>query len=606
MKRDRLLQRLLVAAASVAVFAPALTADFVGWDDPEFIVNNPAVARLDLAHLKAMATSTLGGVWIPLSWLSLAADRALWGLEPAGYHLTSLLLHACAAVLFLECARALLEDDAWAPTLAALFFAVHPLRVETVVWLAERKGVLSGALWLGAMLAHLRGRRLTAASLLALSLATKPNGLAFPLVAWLADRGRGEDRPLRWYAPYAALAAAALAATFLAGRHASASLHAEPPLYTAGQALYGLFYYPWKTLWPSGLGPYHGPRPWFGRADWRLVALAAAAVGVFAALRRSRRASALGGAYAVAAAPTLGVAQHGIRFAAAERFSYLPCLPFALAFGALLSRTAARRALAAVWLAALAAAAWRQAAVYRDSETLWSTAFAREPSPVALSNLGATRFRAGREKEGAALLAAAVEGDPVLPIPHEQLGAALSRMGREDEARAAWRRGLKASPSPETTAMLGASLARDAATRDEGIALLQRAVRWSERAAWRADLGDALLAAGRSDEAARAYEAALELDPSLGRASVNLGVIALRSGRHDEALRRLKAGLYDPRSRRAALGSWAGVLVNQGNERARAGRLKEAASYYRAALRKDPASVEARANLRAVEGATGR
>ena len=99
---DRALLRLLVLAATLAAFAPCLSAGFTGWDDKLFILDNAAIRGLSPAHLRAMAGPFLGGVWIPLTWLSYALDRSLWGVEPAGYHLTSLLLHAAAALLFYE------------------------------------------------------------------------------------------------------------------------------------------------------------------------------------------------------------------------------------------------------------------------------------------------------------------------------------------------------------------------------------------------------------------------------------------------------------------------------------------------------------------------
>ena len=156
---DRALLRLLVLAATLAAFAPCLSAGFVSWDDRLFVLDNPAIRGLDAAHLRVMAGSLLGSVWIPLTWLSYALDYAAWGVEHAGYHLTNLLLHAASAVLFYEICLFLFEpklkkNAAVAAALAALFFAIHPLRVESVVWAAELKDVLSTFWLLLALLAY--------------------------------------------------------------------------------------------------------------------------------------------------------------------------------------------------------------------------------------------------------------------------------------------------------------------------------------------------------------------------------------------------------------------------------------------------------------------
>ncbi len=633
---DRALRRLLVASAVLAAFAPALTAGFIGWDDKPFIVDNPAIRGLDLEHLRLMARCVIGGVWIPLTWLSLAVDQSLWGLDPGGYHLTNLLLHAASALLFYEVCVFLLGEDGWAPALAALFFAVHPLRAESVAWTAERKGVLSGALWLAAALAHLRSEtarrpaflRTAAIAAYALSLAAKPNGLTFPLVMLAADAARRRRPDLKLYAPYFALSAAAFAATAWASRQTEAFTAFRPAgaASAAGQALYGLLFYPWKTLWPSELAPYYPPLPWFGSWSWQLAACAAAVAAACGLLRRSRAAAGLAACYAAALLPTLGLVGHGIAYSAADRFSYLPCLALAIPFGALLARSPARRAVAAAWLAALGIATWRQCSVWQDPVSLWSAAARNAPSAMADGNLGGFLVKAGRIEEGVAFLRSSVERDPGRPIAHEALGSALSLAGREGQARAAWRAGLSEAPSAETAALLGASLARVGGRGAvEGAKLLADAVaRSPARAGWRADLGDALKRSGKEADAAREYQAALSLDPTLGRAHNNLGLLLEKAGDEDAALAHYRAALSDPGTRAEAHHNWGNIRlgegatgkaerhyreavrldprlfqsrVNLGNILVRRGRFAEAAALYREALKTEPRSVEARANL---------
>ncbi|MBI2789002.1 MAG: tetratricopeptide repeat protein [Elusimicrobia bacterium] len=627
---------LLVAAAPLAAFAPVLSNGFVSYEDRFYILDNPLIRGLGPDALRAMLTATRGGLWQPLSWLSLAVDRSLWGTEAAGFHLTSLLLHAGTSVLFyLVCLR-LLDGRRTAALLAALFFAVHPLRVESVAWASERKGLLSGFLFMAAVLAHLSGRGRTALAAFAASLAAKASALSLPpllvvLDAWTARR-RPTRKTLLALAPFFAVAAGALALAVLAGR-ASGTI-VGPEHYggarRASHVLYGLLFYPAKTLWPGNLSPFYPEPAWFAGRSWQLFACLAVLLAAAAALWRTRRSypavAAAFAAYAVMALPTAGFMHQGQFHAACDRYSYLSCLGFAVLFGAALGRGRARVLLAAAWLAALGSVSWRQCGVWRDSATLWSAASDRAPGLLARGELGAALLDAGETAEGIILLRAAIE-DPAAPATvYVNLGAALANQGREAEARRVWRRGLAVAPSAELGALLGASLAGSdirTATRLLEAALLAE----PRRASWRVDLGDALARAGRGADARRQYDAALALEPGLGRAHNNLGLLLARGGETDSAVVHYRAALRDPASRveahhnlgnahaaagrereaerhyRAALRldpAFTRSQVNLGNALARRGSFREAAALYRAALRTDPRAIEARANLGAI------
>ncbi len=487
--------RLLVAAAAILPFLPSLRNGFVGWDDLAFVVDNPLIASP--ANLPAMLRSSLGGVWIPLSWLSLSVDRAVWGEGPFGFHLTSLLFHAAAALLFHECARLLMPKRPWAAVIAAAVFAAHPLRVETVAWAAERKGVLSGALALAACWAHLKDRPRAALAAFALSLAAKPNGAALPLALLSLDVLWLERKPSRgFYAAAFALSAAAVAATVLAGRGGPPP-NAVTPLWTAGKAAFGLLFYPWKTLWPAGLSAYYPPRAWFFSVPAVAAAWTAVAAAAFAA-RRSKAAWAAAAFYAAALLPMLGLAAHGVPHAAADRFSYLPCVALAVLIGAALDRGPALRALALAWIAALGAASWARCAAWKDPLSLWSAAAEAEPGPYADANLGALLVKDGRTEEGIARLRAAIAAEPRHVLAHEALGAALWNSGRKDEAEAAWRAGMESAPSKRTGELLA-------------MALVNR--------------GNVLGRAGKLREAAALYREALEKDRASFEARSNLDAV---------------------------------------------------------------------------------
>ena len=324
--------------------------------------------------------------------------------------------------------------------------------------------------------------------------------------------------------------------------------------------------------------------------------------------------------------PTAGLVQLGRPFAAADRFSYLPCLGFAVLFGAALANSRAGTAIAAAWLLALGSLSWRQCGVWRDSLALWTAASERAPGALALGDFGAALIEAGRREDGIARLRETIQDPAAASTVYVNLGEALRREGREASARDAWRRGLAAAPSAELSALLGASLTRDDIAA--GIALLRSAVLAEPGvASWRVDLGDALVLGGRGAAARREYDAALALEPALGRAHNNLGLLLEREGRRDEAVAHYRKALRDPAARAEAHHNWGNALlasgkardaerhyreavrleprlaraqVNLGNVLARRGDYAQAAALYRAALKTEPRSIEALANLRAV------
>jgi len=603
---------ILVGAAALAAFAPALSAGFVSWDDGVYVVDNPLIRGLGLERLRAMLTATRGGLWQPLTWLSFAVDHALWGLEPAGFHATNLLLHAASSILVYFIGLRLFGGRRVHAVFAALFFAVHPLRVESVAWVTERKGLLSGFFFLAAVLAHLTGRAWATAAALALALSAKATAVTLPFVLVILEiypLRRLPARPSRWFetryravwrplVPLFLLALVSFTVAVLVGKNTGiiSDKIQLGAAWRVDRMFYGLLFYPWKTLWPTDLSPYYPPRPWFGLGTWRSLfltgALCALVAAVASAARRLPALAAAFAVYAVTLLPVLGIVQQGLLYSAADRFTYLPSVGLAFLFGAAAGRGPRAGALALACLAALGAASWRQCAVWRDSQALWSAALARAPGPVARSNMGAYLVKAGRVDEGRTFLARALSEDPTQSLIYENLGVAARLQGREQEARECWRRGLAAAPSPELAALLGESLV--SASGPQGAAavmLLREAVAGDPgRATWRAHLGAALALAGEGAEAEIQYTAALAFDPGLGRARNNRGLLLESRGRGTEAEAEYRAALRDPSSRAEA-------NHNLGNARLRAGRLPEAEGRFREALRLDPGLVQSRVNL---------
>ena len=305
-----------IAAIAVAVFAPALQYGFILWDDDRNLLTNPSYRGLGWAQIRWAFTSAVMGHWIPVTWLTFGLDHTLWGMNAFGYHLTNVLLHAANAVLFYFLARRLLRHGlptvpAWAITLgasvAALFFAVHPLRVESVVWVTERRDVLSALFYLVTVLAYVKAcaadgpprRRWLLASIgaYALGLLSKSLIMSLPLVLLVLDvyplrRARGNwRRVVLEKIPYLALAvtAAVVSVLVVIAKLGLTSTSAYPPAARAAMALYSLAFYAWKTLLPLGLAPMYELPARVGLTSPRFLAAALVAVGASVGLVLARR-----------------------------------------------------------------------------------------------------------------------------------------------------------------------------------------------------------------------------------------------------------------------------------------------------------------------------
>ncbi|MBI5245786.1 MAG: hypothetical protein HY923_01285 [Elusimicrobia bacterium] len=370
-----------VAALTFLAFAGSLQNGFVNWDDRQALVYNEAWRGLGLANLRWMLTTGFLGHYQPLSWLSLGFDHVLWGGTPFGIHLTSLLLHCAAAVVAYFIALRLLKEPV-AAAAAALLFSLHPLRVESVVWAAQRRDPLSGLFFLATILCWLDGRRRAALACAFLSLSAKITGVTLPAILLLLDVywfKRDFRKSLLDKIPFAALSLLFLALNVWAQIDAAtmAPLAKVGWATRLGNSAYSFVFYLGKTIWPAGLSTlYYGG----GDADRLAVIIGAAAVALIAyGLTKPRLRPALAAAcafYAIALIPYLGLVKSG-RQIAADRYTYVACLPWALLIAAA-AKGRARAAVAAVLLA-LGAVTTHQTAVWHDSVSLWRQALKIEP-----------------------------------------------------------------------------------------------------------------------------------------------------------------------------------------------------------------------------------
>lgn len=503
---------LLPAALVLLAFSPALNNGFVSWDDPGNIVRNPWLGTA-AAWLESF-TSTHYGHFQPLAWLSLSLDKLVWGLDPFGYHLTALLLHAASAVVLALLLRDVTSgsgtDVTSAAVLAASLWAVHPLRVEAVAWATERRELLATLFLLLSMRAYAGGGRQTSFLFFTAAALSKVTATVFPFVLIAFDHWRGDRLRMKEKAPFFLVSFAILAlgvrAQYLSGT--AVPLEAFGVIERLSQALFAPGWYAWKTLWPVGLSPFVYVD---ARAEGaRFYPFAVLSVLLSVSLwfsRRRRSAVPLSAAVLLFLAPSMGFFKSGPQ-TAADRFVHMASLPLAVAAAFALARSARARLAAGLALLAFVPLTRAQNAVWKDSIALWTRAYESvpRPTPLVVQNLAAALREGGREDEAAALFARlaseapespaayAVRGDAAfeggdlaaaeslyaqalarnadLPQVRVNRGLALYRLGRHAEAEAEFARAAGQDPlSADAWHNLGLCRARrgDRAAADEAL-----------------------------------------------------------------------------------------------------------------------------------------
>ena len=539
---------LALALATVAAFLPVLSNSFIVYDDPIYITGNSHVLTGLTGENIAWAFTTFHAAnWHPLTWLSHLADAELFGAAPLGHHLVGLGLHALNAVLLFLVLRAA-TGAFWRSWLVAALFALHPLRVESVAWAAERKDLLSaslGFLTIGAWVRYARcprtGRYLAVLALFALGLMAKPMLVTLPFLLllldhWPLDRrvagAPGLVRSLREQGPLLALSAGSAAIT-LAAQKAGGAINAlalRNPEVRFSNAAAAVWAYLAKAFWPAGLSVFYPlqPLPW-----WRpALGLGAALLllGIAWRWRRNRPWLLTGSLwYLVALVPVLGIVQVGGQ-AMADRYTYLPLVGVAIILAWATAEVALRdrrfpRLVVPGWglvIVLLAALAMRQTFFWRDSFTLFGRSLAvTEDNWMAHLQLAYAHAAAGRRDEAARQYAAVLAIDPRSTEAAVNLGAFLLGQGRAEEALALFERAL---------------------AEESGNPVIHN------------NCGLALGARNRLSEAEAAYRRAIALDPGYWQARYNLGFLLQRLGRGGEAPAQFREALRlrppDPEVRR--------------------------------------------------------
>ncbi len=535
--RRRVLLLFLLAAATAAVFVPALGNRFVDFDDGSYVSKNQHIRHgLTPSFLRWAFTTFHAANWHPLTWISHAVDWSLFGSNPSGHHLTSVALHIAAVMLLFLVLSAQLGGT-WPAAMAALLFGIHPLHVESVAWVSERKDVLSGLFFmlsLGAYVRYLRhpgaGRYAVLSIALAMGLMSKPMLVTLPFVLLLLDYwplgrvgipGRGRRGEKTWLAvvgekaPLLLLSAASAAVTYVAQAKGGAVRTWEDfPVHNgAATALVAAAGYLTRTVLPTRLAFFY-PVP-DGGPPWSLVAVSAVALGLgsvlAAAAFRRRPWWTVGWCWFLGMlVPVIGFPVRVGSQAMADRYTYLPLLGIFVALGvACLGgpvRWPRRRKTAAlagggVLVAVLGVLAGRQVTVWRDSESLFRQAIAvTQGNWPAHNGLGTILAKRGLIDEAIAHYRTALAIDDRAPRPHFNLGYAMAIRGKWEDALVHYQDALR---------------------------LDGRYVRAYYRA------GIAYQRLGRLDEAEASFRRAWELEPDSVEIVHQLGLV--RAGKGDRA-----------------------------------------------------------------------
>ncbi len=605
-------------AITFVVFGQTLGHDFVNYDDNVYVYENPAVlGGLSLKGIIWAFTHNVNANWTPLTLISHMLDCQLYGTQAGGHHLTSVLLHmASVIVLFLVLKK--MTTALWRSAFVAAVFAIHPLHVESVAWIAERRDVLSGLffmLTLGAYVGYVRhprslGRYLMVVLMLALGLMSKPMLVTLPFVLLLLDywplkrftQPGGRLVPWRLIAekvPLLVLSGAACVATLFAQKEIIQSL---PLSLRIGNALVSYAAYLGQMIYPAGLAVYY-PHPGSSLALWKVITafilLLFISSGAIAA-RRKQPWFLFGWLwYLGMLVPAIGLIQSGLR-AQADRYTYLPQIGLYVlltwAAAELCAGWRHRRVvlggLSTVILAALMFCARTQTSYWRNSETLWThTVACTSGNFIGQINLGEALLKKGTVNEAIAHFQKALQTKPDYAEAHYNLGIALFQKGSVDEAITQFQKALQTKPGyAEAHYNLGIALFQKGSV-DEAIAHYQNALQSKpDYVEAHNNLGNALLQKGNVDEAIAHFQKALEINPDSVPAHNNLGNALLQKGKADEAIAQYQKALQiEPDS----------VKTHNflGNALLQRGKVDEAIACFQEALQINPDNSEAHNNL---------
>jgi tetratricopeptide (TPR) repeat protein len=630
---------LVLVLATSAVYWHVTGHDFVNLDDDVYVYENRHVQNgLTSDSIIWAFTTTRAGFKIPLTWLSLMLDFELYGLNAGGYHLTNLLLHI-ANVLLVFFILKLMTGALWRSAFVAALFALHPLHVESVAWVTERKDVLSTLFWLLTMWGYLgyverpgMRRYLLIIVSFTLGLMAKPMLVTLPFVLLLLDYwplgrfkiGQSADAshasvqaPIKsgqpmsavlglvWEKiPLFALVAVSSVVTFLAQKSAGALVHFEtwPIRIRIANGLVSYVKYLGKMIWPHSLAVFY-PHPGHTLPIWKAggAGLLLLCISILVVRGARRYPYLLVGWlwYIGTLVPVIGLVQAGSQ-AMADRFTYIPLIGLYIIIAWGVSEIVPRLSHRNLYLATLSTTlflflmvlTWKQVQVWKNSISLFEhTLEVTSNNGLCHYNLGIALDREGRTDDAIKHYLEALRIKPDHVEAHNNLGVALARQGRPQEAIGHYSEALRIQPDHAGAHYnLGIVLAEQARL-DEAIVHYSEAFRIRPgHANAHNNLGLALFRKGKFEEAIAQYSEALLINPEHAGAHHNLGILLAKQGRLDEAIVHYSKTLR-------VKPDHADAHNNLGVALARQGRLEEAVNHFSEAVRINPDHSTAHRNL---------
>ncbi len=593
------------------VFWPVSGYEFVNWDDPTVVVENPQIKNFSPGGLADifLYSAKVSSYYIPLTFLSYSLDYALFGLDPGAFHRANLLVHVLNGLLVFYFFY-LLSRNAILAFGGAALFSVHPLNVEAVAWVTERKGLLATFFLLLSLLTYIRhldkGSRVSfPGSILFffLSLLSKPTGLAFPLLLFLLDyfHARRWNRSLIYEKLPFLLGSLFFAVQSLWGQEAGGAMGSKPILSfdNLPPAGYGLLLYVSKFFYPAHLSAFY---PYPPGPSFLYPGLIVLWVGVLFYLRKFREIFFGQAFFLIALLPAAKLVPFG-DFVAADRLVYFPLVGLFFLAGWAFSRMESRfpegrtgrRVLVflplVLVLGILAGMSRERLEVWQNGEKLWKNVLAvSSPVPMGHIGLGDSYAGKGRLEEGISEYRKALEIDPRNALALTYLGSAYRQKGQTDEAIETLKKALDIFRYFRAYMNLGMAYEQKGML-EEAIAAYRNALEIEPRSgAARTNLGAVYLRQGRVDKALEEQLRAVALDPDDALIHNNLGTAYRRKGLVDQAIQSFrKAIALNPR--------YAPAYTNLGLAYEQKGLVEEAFSAHRRAVEMDPASALARTNL---------
>ncbi|HET6516153.1 MAG TPA: tetratricopeptide repeat protein [Thermodesulfovibrionales bacterium] len=564
---------LLLIVVTAAVYWQVRSHDFVYYDDQEYVFENAHIHDgLTLKGVRWAFTTTYAANWHPLTWLSHMADQQVFGGAPAGPHLVNVLLHILSSVMLMVVLLRM-TGAFWQSALVAALFAIHPLHVESVAWVAERKDVLSTFLFMLTLLLYVRyvehpamTRYLASLSCFFFGLMAKPMLVTLPFVLLLLDFwplkrfdhlsflrnmrqsvGKSLARIVLEKLPFFLLSVLSSVITVVAQQSAMPSFRQYPPGFRMGNAINSYATYLIKMIWPSDLAVFY---PLASQFDpWKLAGAGTllVAVSLWAVTVSRKRPYILVGWlwYLGTLVPVIGIVQVGSQ-SMADRYTYVPSVGIFIMTAWGLSEAVARWsrlkttavASAVMVLIALSALTWVQIGYWKNTFTLFTRCVSvTQNNHVALGVLGKYLLKKEQPAEALVFLqqSLALKRDDA-EVQHG-IGTALFKLGREAEAAAYISNAVRLNPKDARAHHDLGILMRRSGDSDGAVREFQEAVRIEpDDLSYHFELGVSLVDAGRLDEAIEQYTEVLRQDPAHANAHVNVGVALARKGNMSEAI----------------------------------------------------------------------